>query len=174
MKTKSLKRKKQAFTFSTLLYRTAGFFLLLVAISNVVFNILSLMQVSYRYGFGLASTSSLFMYFHEVLANTSLRLSLVVIISFFFSSVLTFVSTEMSRGKLKYLIGGFIAYIIDFIFLIIPFPYQLSILELEFSFIVHTTVLSVLFIVILLLFFVRHLENVKAGKVNRKKEESIT
>lgn len=156
--------KKQAFKFAHLLYRVAGFFILLMAISNIIFNVLSLMHVTYSYGYGLSSISYLFMYFHEAIANVSLRMSLVVIISFFFSSVFTFIATEINRLKLKYLIGAFIAYSIDFLFLILPFPYLLSAAELEFAFTMHISLLSLLFIIIIFQFILMHIENVKAGK----------
>lgn len=130
------------------------------------------MQVRYSYGFGFASTSYLFMYFHESIFNVSLRLTLIVLISFFFSGFLTFISTEVNKYKLKYLVASFIAYMIDFLFLVIPlFPYQLSTLELEFSFVLHTIVLALLFIIIVILFLKTHIENVKAGKKPKNKAE---
>ena len=172
MKPKSRPLKKQVFTFSNFLYRVAGFFLLLVAIANVIFNVISLMQVRYSYGFGFASTSYLFMYFHESIFNVSLRLTLIVLISFFFSGFLTFISTEVNKYKLKYLVGAFVAYMIDFLFLVIPlFPYQLSTLELEFSFVLHTSVLGLLFIIIIILFIKTHLDNVRASNKPKNKEE---
>lgn len=130
------------------------------------------MQVRYSYGFGFASTSYLFMYFHESIFNVSLRLTLIVLISFFFSGFLTFISTEVNKYKLKYLVAAFIAYMFDFLFLVIPlFPYQLSTLELEFSFVLHTNVLALLFIIIVFLLLKTHIENVKAGKKPKNKEE---
>lgn len=130
------------------------------------------MQVRYSYGFGFASTSYLFMYFHESIFNVSLRLTLIVLISFFFSGFLTFISTEVNKYKLKYLVAAFIAYMFDFLFLVIPlFPYQLSTLELEFSFVLHTIVLALLFIIIVILFLKTHIENVKAGKKPKNKAE---
>lgn len=164
MKTKSRLPKKQAFNFANLLYKVAGFFLLLVAISNIVFNVLSLMQVRYSYGYGFSSISYLFMYFHEVMPNVSLRLSLVIIISFFFSSIFTYIATEISRAKLKYLIIAFVAYTIDFLFLVVPFSYSLSPLELEFAFTLHISVLALLFVIIIIQFLIAHFESVKVNK----------
>lgn len=164
MKTKSPLPKKQADKFANLLYKVAGFFLLLLAISNIVFNVLSLMQVQYSYGYGFSSISYLFMYFHEVMPSISLRMTLIVVITFFFSGIFTFIGTEIARAKLKYLIGAFIAYTIDFLFLVIPFPYQLSSLELEFAFILHVSVLSLLFIIIICQFVLLQLDNFKTRK----------
>lgn len=172
MKQKSRPEKKQVLSFTNFLYQVAGFFLLLVAISNIIFNVMSLMQVRYTYGFGLASISYLFMYFHEAMPNVALRLTLIVFISFFFSAFLTYIATEIKKKKLKYLVGAFVAYLIDFLFLLIPFfPYQLSNKELEFSFVVHTVVLSVLFIIILSLFIKTHIENMKIDKKSKAKNE---
>lgn len=165
MKIKSRKPKKQVLKFADLLYRVAGFFLLLVAIANIVFNVMSLMQVTYSYGYGFSSISFLFMYFHEVVPNVSLRMGLIVLISFFFSSIFTFLATEINRYKLKYLIGAFVAYTIDFLFLVLPFPYQLSASELEFSFVLHLSVLGLLFFIIILQFIIAHFDNVKSGRV---------
>lgn len=161
MKQKSRTLKKQKLTLGSFLFKVAGFFLLLVGIINVVFNIISIMQPQYHYGYGFASTSYLFMYFHEAIQNTSLRISLVIIISFFFSGVFTFIGTEINRNHLNYLVIGFIAYAIDFLFLLMPFPYALTATELNFSFIVHVSVLGVLFLIIIIQFILRHLDNVK-------------
>lgn len=168
MKAKSRSLKKQKPTLSSFLFKVAGFFLLLVAILNIVFNVISITQPQYHYGYGLASTSYLFMYFHEVMENVSLRMSLVIIISFFFSGVITFIGTEINRNHLKYLVIGFVAYALDFIFLILPFPYLLTNEELTFSFILHITVLSVLFLIIIVQFILSHLENVKLSQTPKE------
>lgn len=164
MKFKSPILKKQKLTLAGFLFKVAGFFLLLVSISNIVFNVISIMLPRYNYGYGFASTSYLFMYFHEIIPNISLRMSLVIIISFFFSGVFTFIGTEINRSKLPYLIFGFIAYALDFIFLVLPFPYQLSLAELNFSFILHISLLSLFFIIIIVQFILAHLENVRASR----------
>ncbi len=164
MKTKSPAKKKPALTVANLLYRVAGFFLLLLAITNIIFNVISLMKVTYSYGYGFSSISFLFMAFHEMIDDISLRMGLIVVISFFISSIFTFIATEVNRAKLKYLIGGFIAYTIDFLFLLIPFPYQLNERELEFSLIIHVSVLSVLFIIIMIQFLFTHKDNVNAKR----------
>ena len=164
MKTKSRLPKKQKLTFASFLYKVAGFFLLLTAISNIVFNVIAIMMPRYNYGYGFASTSYLFMYLHEVLDNISLRMGLIIIISFFFSGVITFIATEINRAKLHYLIVAFIAYTVDFLFLLIPFPYVLSLAELNFAFISHISILALLFVIIIFQFIFSHLENVKIAK----------